>query len=169
MERVLLGHPDTHPGAGEVVEVGWGLFSGPEPCVTAVRVKHSSRKNGHGPHPYVMSLKKLKQSCQTSHRGRTQITTTSSSLLVLILTVSLFVGMNVNSEVGTDLDLSPWSSSLQPGDLGWVSCPMYGGDSPSLWELEEKMKPQRSVYKKPLCTRFAQHMLAAFLPFFCVW
>ena len=121
------------------------------------------------PTPISYHLRNSRQSCQTSHRGRTQITTTSSSLLVLTLTVSLFVGMNVNSEVGTDLDLSPWSSSLQPGDLGWVSCPMYGGDSPSLWELEEKMKPQRSVYKKPLCTRYAQHMLAAFLPFFCVW
>lgn len=40
--------------------MGWGLFSGPKPCVTAVWVKHSGRKNGHGPHPYFISLKKLK-------------------------------------------------------------------------------------------------------------
>ena len=121
------------------------------------------------PTPISYHLRDSRQSGQTSHRGRAQITTASSSLLVLTLTVSLFVGMNVNSEVGTDLDFSPWLSSLQPGDLGWVSCPMYGRDSPSLWELEEKLKPKKSVYDKPSCTRCAKHMLAAFLPFFCVW
>ena len=36
-------------------------------------------------------------------------------------------------------------------------------------KADELFYTKKSVYDKPSCTRCAKHMLAAFLPFFCVW